>query len=233
MVNSRVIALVLGLGACPLTALAADRLELVALEDEMLPEPQVTAEAVFVGLVRPTHGTSAPVAGETILAALPPSRRPSEVCVRVTTEDGRYSGHARYRAGEAGQSAMTLMDYVPERTELRDYRDSEIAVLTFPCGTGPALTDVAVATWRADAEDDLGQTVQVLVNSFRADAAFLIVNDAKQVDCTPKSGGERAAFDFACPIPVADIKGGARVALYRVRGTSFDPEVAINIVGWE
>ncbi|MDE9451676.1 hypothetical protein J3R80_14465 [Aliiroseovarius sp. Z3] len=214
-------------------ALAADRLVLVDLEDEMLPEPRVTAEAVFVGLVRPTNNTNDPEAGETILAALPPDARSADVCVRVTTEDGRYFGHARYSAEAGGASPMTLMDYVPLRPELRDYQAAEIAVLAFPCSADPALTDVAVASWRADDTDDLGQTVTVLVNSFRADEAFLIVNDAKQVTCVPTAGGERAAFDFSCDIDVSEIKAGARIALYRMRGTSIDPEVAINVVGWE
>ncbi len=233
MVNSKVILLAFGLANGVTCALATDRLVLVNLEDEMLPEPRVTAEAVFVGLVRPTSADSTQMAEETIIAALPPGKRATDVCVRVTTEDGRYFGQARYRADSTGTSPMTLMDYVPVRTELRDYEASEIAVLAFPCSTDAALTDVAVASWRADNVDDLGQTVSVLVNSFRAEAAFLLINDAKQVDCVPTAGGERAAFDFSCEMDVADIKGGARVALYRMRGTSLDPEVSINIVGWE
>ena len=51
MVNIRVVATVLTYAVCLTPAVAADRLELVSLEDEILPEPRVTAEAVFVGLV--------------------------------------------------------------------------------------------------------------------------------------------------------------------------------------
>ena len=233
MVNSIAAVLATGLALFAGPALAADRLELLALEDEMLPEPRVTAEAVFVGLVRPRSDNDGEVASETILAALPPNYRSADVCVRVTTEDGRYSGHARYRGVDGGTSAMTLMDYVPEHSELKAYEDAKVAVLTFPCSAAKALSDVAVASWRADEVGDLSPTAQLLVNSFRADAAFLIVNDAEQVDCQPTAGGERAAFDFVCPLQVSKIRGGARVALYRVRGTSFDPEVVINIVGWE
>ncbi|MCK0140524.1 hypothetical protein [Aliiroseovarius sp. F47248L] len=233
MVNSKVIMLACGLATCTTHAFAADRLVLVNLKDEMLPEPRVTAEAVFVGLVRPTINARDQAGRETILAALPPNARSTDVCVRVTTEDGRYFGNARYSAEAGGDSPMTLMDYVPLRPELRDYEDAEIAVLAFPCSADSALTNVAVASWRADDTDDLGQTVTVLVNSFRADEAFLIVNDANQVTCTPTAGGERAAFDFSCDIDVSEIKGGARIALYRMRGTSIDPEVAINVVGWE
>lgn len=233
MVNSKVILLACGLAACSTSAWAADRLELVNLEDEMLSEPRVTAEAVFVGLVRPTNNAKDPGGDETILAALPPEARSTGVCVRVTTEDGRYFGIARYSADVEGDSPMTLMDYVPKRPELRDYDDTQIAVLAFPCSPDPALTNVAVASWRANDTDELGQTVTVLVNSFRADEAFLTVNDAKQVTCAPTAGGERAAFDFSCDIDVSEIKSGARIALYRMRGTSIDPEVSINIVGWE
>ncbi len=233
MVNSKAAVLATGFTLVAGSAFAADKLELLALEDEMLPEPQVTAEAVFVGLVRPRSGDDGAVASETILAAIPPAHRSADVCVRVTTEDGRYSGRARYRGAEGGASAMTLMDYVPEHTELKSYEEADVAVLTFPCSTASKLSDVAVATWRAEDVGELGPTVQLLVNSFRANAAFLIVNDAEQVDCKPTAGGERAAFDFVCPLQVSKIQGGARVALYRVRGASFDPEVVINVVGWE
>lgn len=233
MVNFRAIVIGSAIAVCAIPLSAADRLELLDLDDEILSEPRVTAEAVFVGLVRQKHEPETQNAADTILAALPPGNRPTEVCVRVTTEDGRYSGNARYRSSEVGVSPMTLMDYVSEKKELGDYSDAEVAVLTFPCSTDPTLTNVAVATWRADDPSALGDVVSIYVNSFRADAAFLIVNDTKQVDCIPRAGGERAAFDYSCPLKTADVNGGARVTLYRIRGASIDPAVSINIVGWE
>ena len=233
MVNFRAIVIGFAIAVCAIPLSAADRLELLDLNDEILSEPRVTAEAVFVGLVRPKSNTDAQAASDTILAALPPGDRPAEVCVRVTTEDGRYSGNARYSSGEAGVSPMTLMDYVSDKKELKDYADTEIAVLTFPCSSGPALKNVAVATWRANETSVLDDIVTVYVNSFRADAAFLIINDAEQVDCVPEAGGEGAAFDYSCPLKTAHVNGGARVTLYRMRGASIDPAVSINIVGWE
>ncbi|WP_299962367.1 hypothetical protein [uncultured Roseobacter sp.] len=232
MINVRVLlhgaALMLATGP----VMAADRLELVSLEDKMLAEPRVTAEAVFVGLVWPRREGKQP-AVEVILAAFPPGLRSAEVCVRVTTEDGRYSGNARYRETRVATSSLTLLPYAPEEDDLSSYEDTNIAVLAFPCESSENLTTVAVASWASDSVADLGPEANLLVNSFRATSAFLIVGDTKQVDCISIMAGERAAYDFSCPIPIADIKSGARIALYRTRGTSLDPEVAINIVGWE
>lgn len=233
MDNFRAIVLSSAIAVCALPVSAADKLKLLDLNDEILSEPRVTAEAVFVGLVRLKRKAETQAPSDTILAALPPADRPAEVCVRVTTEDGLYSGNARYLSGETGESAMTLMDYVSDKQELRDYSDTEVAVLTFPCDTDPALTNVAVATWRANDASALGEVVTVYVNSFRADAAFLVVNDTEQVDCSPREGGARAAFDYSCPLNASQVTGGARVTLYRMRGASIDPAVSINIVGWE
>lgn len=232
MVNLRQGALAIGFGLCSTPLLAADRLELVSLDDEMLPEPRVTAEAVFVGLVWPRL-SSADVSTGSILAAIPPKRREEGVCVQVTTEDGRYKGDARYRDTGVATSALTILPYVPTEDDLGAYPDGNIAVMAFPCSDSAQISEVAVTSWQSDAVDGLGDTANLLVNSFRADAAFLLIDGATEVECNPIGVGERAAFDFSCPLRIADIGRGVRVSLFRVRGASLDPEVAINIVGWE
>ncbi|MEM6385595.1 MAG: hypothetical protein AAF718_05085 [Pseudomonadota bacterium] len=232
MVNVRLLLAVLGWAFGSGVAISADRLDLVSLEDKMLSEPRVTAEAVFVGLVWPRREDRAPTE-ETILAAFPPDLRTGEVCVRITTEDGLYNGNARYKDNGVATSSLTLLPYIPKDGDLSVYEDQNIAVLAFPCEKEASLDEVVVASWGSDELADLGAKANLLVNSFRASTAFLIVGDSNQVDCEPIEGGERAAYDFSCPLSIADIKSGARIALYRTRGTSLDPEVAINIVGWE
>jgi hypothetical protein len=205
---------------------------LVSLEDEMLAEPQVTADAVFVGLVWPRK-EGMPSQVDAILAAFPPELRGEEVCVRVTTEDGLYSGKARYRESGQATSRLTLLPYIPQQAELAEYADQDIAVLAFPCATQSDISTVAVASWGSSTVDELGPEAVLLVNSFRASSAFLIIGDSKQADCVAIEGGQRAAYDFSCPLSISDLKSGTRIALYRTRGTSMDPEVAINVVGWE
>lgn len=233
MVKIRVISVILTYILSAAATFGADRLQLVSLKDDMLPEPQVTAEAVFVGLVRPKANSVTGTNSETILAALPPENRANGVCVRVTTADGLYSGVAEYKSSGAGSSNMTLMDYVSEEEALSAYSENEIAVLVFPCDGAMILSTAAVATWRGEDVLELGETVNLLVNSFRADAAFLIVNDSEQVDCLPYKVGERAAFDFSCQLDAKQIETGARLSLFRIRGASIDPELSLSVVGWE
>ncbi len=233
MVKFRVVLIILTYILSAGAMFGADRLQLVSLKDDMLPEPQVTAEAVFVGLVRPKVTTVQGTSSETILAALPPENRTNGVCVRVTTADGLYSGVAEYKSAGADTSNMTLMDYVSDEEALATYSENEIAVLVFPCDSALALSTAAVATWRSDDVVELGESVNVLVNSFRADAAFLIVNDTEQVDCQPYKVGERAAFDFSCQLDAKQIESGAHLSLFRIRGASVDPELSLSIVGWE
>ena len=232
MVNVRVMALAIGLGLSAAPATAADRLELVSLDDEMLPEPRVTAEAVFVGLIWPRLQGAKPSTGS-ILAAIPPEMRINDVCVRVTTEDGRYTGDARYRNTGVATSAMTILPYVSTEDDLSAYADNTVAVIAFQCSDNAQIAELAVTSWRNDTAEGLGNTANLLVNSFRADAAFLLVDGAKEIECVAMAGGERAAFDFSCPLSIADIQGGVRVSLFRVRGASLDPEVSIDIVGWK
>lgn len=232
MINVGIAILVIFAALKPTPAAAADELELLSLDDEILTEPRVTAEAVFVGLVWPRLNEAEAVSG-LILAAIPPAMRGEEICVRVTTEDGRYTGIARYRDKGVATSAMTILPYAPAKAGLGDYSDDSVAVLAFPCSEAARLTDLAVTSWRSNEAGLRGESVNLLINSFRADEAFLVVDNAKEIDCVALDAGERAAFDFSCPLAVSDIRQGARVALFRVRGASMDPEVAINIFGWE
>ena len=232
MVNVRVTTLAIGFALCAAPGMAADQLELLSLDEEMLPEPRVTAEAVFVGLVWPRSQDTAASAGS-ILAAIPPDMRVNDVCVRVTTEDGRYNGDARYRDSGVATSAMTILPYVSTKGDLDVYADNAIAVLAFPCNENARIDTVAVTSWRSTAIDGLGETANLLVNSFRADAAFLLVDGFIEVGCLPLADGERAVFDFSCPLRIADIQSGARVSLFREWGVSLDPEVAIDIIGWQ
>lgn len=232
MVNLRVAILGVCFALTSVPAFAADELVLLDFDDDLLPEPRVTAEAVFVGLVWPRLNETA-VANETILAAIPQAMREQDVCVRVTTEDGRYTGKARYGNAGAATSSMALLPYGPADIGLGGYPDESIAVLAFSCNEAARFTNVAVTSWRSRDDQLLGDTANLLVNSFRADEAFLLVDGAKEIECIALDAGERAAFDFSCPLAIADIKQGPRISLFRVRGASMDPEVAVNVIGWE
>lgn len=238
MVNTIGSALVsaLGIVCCLTDARAADEMQFVELIEEVRTEPRVTAEAVLVGLVRAPAPDTARDGAVPILAQMPPEHRADGICVRVTTADGLYSGQGRYADPGGGAEAAALMVYRPEKKQLANYGDADIAVLTFPCDQSGGLGRIAVATWRADGgaatEAAPDERADLLVNSFRADEVFVTLDDGNTVACSPQPDGTRAAFDFRCALPVAALQSGPRLSLHRVRGASMDAEVTVRVIGW-
>ncbi len=216
-------------------ARAADLLAAVdpGVVDEVLPAPRVTAEAVIVGLVLQKATAEPGAAARSVLAAIPPAARAGGVCLRVVTSDGLYQGRVAYDPVGPGAEPVALLPYETSTAQVFAYAEPDVAALAFPCAPGGALTRIGVATWAADDAAPLSGTAELLINSFRADQAFVALGDGPQFDCVKLTDGSRAAFDFRCAIPVDLLAEGAALTLFRARGASLDPEITVDVIGWK
>lgn len=215
------------------------------MQERLTPEAEVSAEAVFVGLVRPWEARverGVPPREEDAGAAFVVLDVPADLderglCVRVVTADGRYSAEERIPSAGIGGDAMIQGRYMPAYDTIFDYEEPEIAILAWACSAEPA-TDVTpltmtFGTWQGpfDGDVDTDAASYLLVNSFRASSAFVVVDGITQISCQPVPEGARAAFDFRCPLQWETVRNGAEITLFRVRGGAMDPPVTARIAG--
>lgn len=178
------------------------------LSDRFTQRVPVSGHAL-VGVLRsrgPGLPTARGLADGTIAVVAP---RSSSLCVRVTTQDGRYSAEDTFGQGApggpegTGTATMAWPSQQPKAT-LDAIRLGELAVLvtTGRCGTlGPVLP----ATLGTDSADD-GAFLHVLANS-RGAATWAVLRDPvrggpalRRVRCVRSETGDRVAFDVICPL---------------------------------
>lgn len=201
-----------------------------SVDDVLLDEPRVTAEAVVLGLVR--YGAAGGDGTEAeILAAVPEGWGEAPVCVKVRTRDGLYSGRASFAPppGWTGGD-LAAMNYTTERRKLFDYPDDAVAVLATPGDCDAPVAELAAATWQAPEGATPEGAAHLLLNSFRADEVYLIV-DGTEVACEPIDQGSRASFDTRCAIDQALLAGGADIVINRLRGGSADLPLTVRAAG--
>ena len=168
----------------------------------------------LVGLVRSSGPGLPSTLGLTngTIAVLAPSG--TSFCVRVTTQDGRYSAENTFAQSEPpaapGPATMATLAWPSThqpRSDLDSIRLNELAVLVTggPCGEpGPVLpaTLGTASTSASTAEPFL----QVFANT-RGAATWAVLRDKDQggpalrrVRCLRSETGDRVAFDVVCPL---------------------------------
>ena len=230
MINMRGLALIAGIWTvAPNVAWAAERFERIgAVVDNYFNESPVTADAVVTGFVRYATNVSAGPRTTEVLADVPADWAGSEICIKVTTNDGLYSGRGRFASpAKWAASDIAAFAYETDTREIFEYSQSDIAVVAKPGNCDEPLTSLTIASWGA-ASSELEPLGYLLLNSFRADAVFLLIGES-EVDCEPIMKGPRASFDFRCPIDIELISGGAEAQIYRLRGQSADPPLLIKL----
>lgn len=247
MVNRAGWAVTIAAGIASGGGVGAAEVALINVEERLVPEAQVSAEAVLVGLVRPwlakgdsvnAQGSALGAAGDRRRAEITihvPKIGPRDICVRVVSADGRYTLAGLVAGPDLGADEVVDGYYDPSYADAFAYSQNQMAVLARPCGAGvpQGPLELTVAAWRGGTAggEMPAETVDLLVNSFRADRTLLAVEGrGAPVECTPVEDGSRAAFDFRCTLDWDEVSSGAAVTLYRVRGGAMDPPVTAIIL---
>lgn len=171
----------------------------------------------------PVLGLVAIRAGETlpsgIAAAIPASWEEQMVCARMVSSDGRYGSYSAFWVPLGWRGEIAELEIPTEHlAELNALDEMElgVAVSLNDCAEQPEMLRIVPAAWGSTG---LGAELRLLINSFRADEAYLyFASENLDVDCEPVSTDARTAFDMVCPIPSALTGAGTvEVELNRVR----------------
>lgn len=141
---------------------------------------------------------------------------PAELCVRVITADGLYSGEAHFQLQESmpAAGAMAELQYLmegdAESTALSEYqahvrpeaRDFAALITPGDCSPRP-LERVLIGTWEADDAAGPGVGIELLVNGLGATEVRVSGEGIENTGrCVRASSGRRVGFDFNCGLSV-------------------------------
>ncbi|WIY52338.1 hypothetical protein O9Z70_12830 [Devosia sp. YIM 151766] len=186
------------------------------LRERYAPSADISGSAV-IGLVAARAGPAVPNA---IIASIPAGWAGQDICARMVSSDGRYDATRPFFVPAAWPAGLARLD-IPTRFEAQLNALEEVAlgvaVSLGDCDQANEERQFVPAAWGSAA---LGETLLLLVNSFRADEAYLYFPESgADVDCAPAAIEARTAFDMVCPLPAELVaQGGAQAAeLNRVR----------------
>ena len=203
-------------GALAAPAVAAPLEGRAALVERYAPAADISG-APLVGLVA---GRSGAVLPQTVTARIPGAWAGETLCVRLVSSDGRYSAFRPFDVPADWQTELAQLAIPTQfESQLNQLQPEELGILVSldDCSGGAAGERIVPATWSGDG---LAPGAVLLVNSFRADEAYLFdAASGSDVSCAPLAVATRTAFDTACPLPEAWTGGSGvlELELNRVR----------------
>lgn len=216
------------IAVCSVVAPAAEpapplRAELDGEFHEVVQEEVSVSGTVVVG-VAAAGALSGPA---TLAGLLIPTSAP-HVCLTLLSRDGVYYSRNTYRIPEPANAVGAAFALLPfERTSRRDliagYAEGELAVRA----TAGSCEDSASVYLVASAEGAF-DTVDVLINSFGANAVYYRTADGVEFDCSEFTEGRRTSFDYRCEVG-AGLLGAGRQTLVIERERYGRPLGAVEI----
>jgi len=159
-------------------------------------------------------------AGNSIVAQIPASWAGQVVCARMVSSDGRYDGNRPFGVPLDWRGGLAQLDIPTQfgpQLDALDEMELGVSVSMEDCAAAPGEQHMVPAAWGSTA---LGAEILVLVNSFRADEAYLYISSqGADIACEPARIEARTAFDMICPLPPKLVEAGGQldVELNRIR----------------
>lgn len=193
-------------------SLARDDNNNPALTETILPGARISgAVVVGVQVQKPSEG------GPSLRGFVPKTWAGDEICVNIITADGLYEANGQYVVPADWKSATSGLQFPTRHADLlRTLPADGLGVLVVKGACGAKMGgEMSVALWNAS---DV-ETIDLIVNSFRADTVFAYVDNAdRPVMCTPVEVRAGTAFDTKCPLDAGGRSGLTKVDIYRVVG---------------
>ena len=182
--------------------------------------------STVVGVVADGSGLTQPGLG----ARVPASWAGKSFCVHVVSIDGRYEASQEYAVPGNWQGGVAELAFPTRYREFLNARQPNELGARIALGTCVSLkseTDFAAAGWNMST-GGLG-AISLLINSFRADETYLVLDDGTEVDCVEIDGPHRTAFDTKCTIkPVPDAQSMS-IELDRIKNGGYMPSAQLTI----
>ncbi len=178
---------------------------------EFLREGADISGAVVVGVQ-----VQSPAAdGPSLMGYIPREWKGGMICAQVVSADGRYEAYGPYLVPADWAGGTAPLEFPTRYQEqLRAFSKDGVGAMVWQgaCGEQQASAK-SVVLWNAT---DL-ETIDVIVNSFRADDVFAYVADRPQpIHCRKIETGSSIAFDSKCSIDADGIHGETKIEVYRI-----------------
>jgi hypothetical protein len=180
-------------------------------------------------------GTGAPDAARPSLHVhLPEGWAGDAFCISVLSADGLYESRNTYVASQAWPGGTVRIPY-PTRypRALSELNGGEVGVIARQGDCAAARAGAVVPAYWNQQPDDEADELLVLLNSFRADEAYVFVGSAPDAPVAPCRALEtmiRTAFDMLCPVELPEGHGGTlELEINRVESGVLAPPHFVDI----
>nr|WP_309503808.1 hypothetical protein [uncultured Roseovarius sp.] len=210
------VTLALSLFLCQAQVGQAEGVTEVALQKsdfkEFLREGADISGAVVVGVQVQTAAPDGP----SLMGYIPQAWKGSTICAQVVSVDGRYEAYGPYLVPDDWPGGTTPLEFPTKyQDQLRALPADGVGALVSQGDCGGQQGASTVALWNSTSLE----TIDVMVNSFRADDVFAYIADRPQpVRCQKINTESRIAFDSKCSIDARDIHGATKIGIYRITG---------------
>ncbi len=216
----------------PFAALA-DEVSPVALTSQPFDEVWRPAAEISGAVVVGFAAAAAPFtaeAGLNVSAMIPADWRGTDLCLRVTSADGRYESRNSYHvSADWAGGAIPLPYPSPDPARLIDLPSGEVTAALWQGDCAAPGSEIALVWWRGGAQPLL------MLNTSRADETFLLFTshpDWPEVTCLPSATAGRIAFDTVCPMPDGALEQPRLdVVVIPFRGGEMGREIALTLRG--
>ena len=222
-----IISLLLPLLLADRPASAADNQKMtLALEElnEVVRDGALIAGAVVIGV----QVRNASDQDLTLSSYIPSHWGGQTVCAKVVSADGLYEAIGPYSVPVGWSGGAAELPFPTKHGELlRSLPEDGIGVLVShgECGKQEGAVKT-IALWNSDQ----ASSVDIVLNSFRADSVFAYVGDQPApVLCKRVVAGGGTSFDTKCNLQAEGLAGQTQVEIYRVVGGKPSKPTALEI----
>lgn len=152
-------------------------------------------------------------------------------CMSLVSNDGLYEGQRNFLIEDSwkGGNFIIRLDTKYEDYLANTNSDSFGSLVSKgKCGTNSQ--EITLAGWNKSITAKK-LDYQILINSYRADEVYLILDKQDEVECSETKNTKKIAFDFVCRIPnkLMTNQNITKVEINRIRRGIFDEPLFISI----
>lgn len=192
---------------------------------EIMRDSALISGALIVGAQ--AHGDAA---GDELLLRgyLPAEWAGGKVCLMAMLINGFYEATGSYSIPTDWSGGVAILPFPSQHQAMLGARIGDglsLRVSRAACDAAfSGEMSLALANRR------LADSVSVMINSFRADAAYLYVGAGETpVLCEPIELPARTAFDMRCTVPLAGLSGSVPIEVFRVVERKVAPPTAFTL----
>lgn len=202
---------------------------MLTLEPEGFKEVMRDSALISGAIVTGAQAHGVPSADNLVLRGyLPGSWAGDRVCLNVLMINGFYEGGGTYSVPESWTGGVAILPFPTRHGEmLADSIGDGLSLrIAHNACDAPSPNEFSLAL----SNQHESASMSILLNSFRADAAYLYVDDNEApIICEAIDSQARTAFDMRCDLPLKGLSGKVSVEVFRMVERKVAPPTSFHI----